>query len=194
MTADDILKDRLTVFAVDHRGNRSKLAIDGAVQLSYVRQVFAAPYDVEIDIDFSAGGNSGEYLARGWSGQEPEHIWTEGKESTIGITFAKPGDLYRIELLAWPFAGPKELPVQTVVMRLGDVIVGKFFLGPRQHLLECDIPAELSETGPVLLKLELPDATRPCDLGVSDEARMVALACKRLKLKHFHQSSNAGSG
>src|SRR5579863_7407065 len=39
--ATDVVHDRIKVYAVDHRGGRSELLIEGAIQLSYVREVLA---------------------------------------------------------------------------------------------------------------------------------------------------------
>jgi hypothetical protein len=182
VTAEDVLADRIAVFASDRRGALSELRIDGAHQLSYIRGVFAPAWETELDLDFSAGGNSKDYLRAGWSGAEPDFTWTEGKQSTVAITFAKPGDDYRIELLMWPFVVPDKLPQQTLTMWFSGILIGKFYLGPRQQLLECEIGSDLTQCGDGTLRLDLPNAARPCDLGVSGDNRTLALACKRLKL------------
>jgi hypothetical protein len=188
ITAEEILGEKIGVFAVDRRAARSKLTIDGAVQLGYIRQTFN-PSETELDVDFSRGGNSKEYLLEGWSGQESEHIWTEGKESTIAITFAMPGQRYQVALLGWPFVVPDKLPCQALTISLSDTVIGTFFLGPRQHLIECDIPPNLTKAGCGTLRLGFPDAARPCDLVGGGETRMLALACKRLKLLRFRETN-----
>jgi hypothetical protein len=187
ITADDILRDRIAVFALDRRGARSALNIDGAAQLSYVREMFS-PSQLELEIDFSASGNAGDYLRDGWSTQEPDHIWTEGKQSTICIGFAQPGERYRLELLAWPFTASPQLTDQMLTVTISEIAIGQFSLGPRQHLIECDIPSELTRSGSTTVKLELPSAARPSELGVNKDPRMLGLACKRLRLTHRPQT------
>jgi hypothetical protein len=77
-TANDITRDRIRVFVTDYLGARSELVIDGAVQLSYVRDALARPSETELVIDFSEGGNSTEFARAGWSHPEPHHTWTDG--------------------------------------------------------------------------------------------------------------------
>jgi hypothetical protein len=182
LSGDDILKDRISVFALDRRGARSQLKIDGAAQLGYIRDKFS-PTQTELEIDFSKDGNSKQYLREGWSGQEPEHIWTEGKRSSIAIAFAAPGKAYSIELLAWPFTVPNQIRSQDLVVSLLDIVLGRFTLGPRQHLVECGVPSDLTVHGVQTLWFDLPNAARPCDVGVNRETRMLGLACKRLKIR-----------
>jgi hypothetical protein len=186
VTADDILRERIAVFAVDRRGARSALRIDGTVQLSYVRENFSSG-QLELEIDFSASGNASDYLRKGWSTQEPDHIWTDGRQSTIAVDFARPGDRYRLELLAWPFTEPASLPDQALTITVSEVTLGHFSLGPRQHLIECDIPGELTAPGNITITLGLPRAARPSELGINKDPRMLALACKRLRLTHRPQ-------
>jgi hypothetical protein len=186
---DDVLRDRITVFALDQHAARSELRIDGSAQLAYLREAFSPPHGTELDIDFSKNGKNRQFLLSGWSGPEPDLTWTEGKESTVAIKFANPGHRYRVELLAWPFTVPDKLPHQTLVVWLADVLIGTFYLGPRQHLIECDVSPELSQTGSTILRLELPDAARPLDLGVNGETRVLALACKRLRLRRQIENS-----
>jgi hypothetical protein len=101
--AVDVVHDRIRVYAVDHRGGRSELLIEGAIQLSYVQELLAPPSETELVIDFAAGGNSGEFVGSGWSSPEPTHTWNDGKQSTLALSFRSPGARYRIEVLAWPF-------------------------------------------------------------------------------------------
>jgi hypothetical protein len=193
LSGDDILKDRISVFALDHHGTRSQLRIDGAAQLGYIRDKFS-PTETELEIDFSKNGNSKQYLSEGWSGQEPEHIWTEGKRSSIAIAFAVPGKTYSIELLAWPFTVPNQIKGQDLVVSLLGIVLGRYTLGPRQHLVECRVPSDLTIPGVQTLWFDLPDAARPCDVGVNRETRMLGLACKKLKLRRILDASDVPPG
>ena len=184
-TARDVLRERVKVFALDHRGGRSELLIDGAVQLSYIRQAYAPPSETELIIEFSQGGNSRQYVQQGWSGPETEHTWTEAKQSTIELLFRSPGTRYGVEILAWPFTVADRLPSQTLEVSVADIWIDKFYVRPGQNLLEFDIPAEATLVGRAIMRLDLPDAARPCDVTTSPESRTLALAFRRLKLKRY---------
>jgi hypothetical protein len=182
-TAEDVVHDLVRVFAVDHRGGRSELLIEGAVQLSYVRELMAPPSETELIIDFALGGNSLEYVGSGWSNPEPTHTWNDGKQATISLKFGVPGARYRVEALAFPFVVANALSQQTVQFSIGDKLIYTFNVDFGQKLLECDIPGDLTGNGHAALRLDFLDAVRPCDITGEKETRTVALAMRRLTLK-----------
>ncbi len=181
-TPNDILHERLGVFALDRLGCRNTLNVDGAVQLSFVREV-TSPTETELVIDFSDQGNSAQYRLDGWHGQEPEQIWTNGTSSTMSIAFDKPGQRYKLEILAWPFVAPPKLPDQTLMISVGDVQLTKMYVRPGLNFLECEISPEHTETPQTTLHFGLPDAVRACDFHPGAEQRVLALAVRRITLK-----------
>jgi hypothetical protein len=183
-TTGDILQERLAVFAVDRRGSRSKLMLDGAVQLSYVKEL-TAPSELELLIDFSDRGNSAQYRLDGWSGQEAEHIWTDGDSSSLALAFKQPEARYRLEILAWPFVVPDKIPAQTLFVSLEDTQIGKFNVRGGQNLLECDIPAELTTAAQTTLRFRHPDAAKPSDYLPDTGDRVMALAFRRITLRRY---------
>jgi len=185
LTAADILKERIKVFALDHRGGKSQLKIDGAIQLSYVREAFAPPSETELVIDFGLGGKSVDYVRDGWCGQEQQHTWTEGCQSTISLPFQAPGSRYGVEILAWPFIAADTLPGQTMHVWIADVLLKTLHVSGGQHLLEFEVPPELTQEGSALIRLDLPDATAVNAITSSPDGRVLALAFRRLRLKRF---------
>jgi hypothetical protein len=183
-TPNDILKERLTVCAVDRVGARYNLKVNGAVQLGFVKEV-TSPTETELFIDFSNKGNSAQYRLKGWHGQEPEHIWTDGKVSELSIGFDKPGTRYKLELLAWPFTVPDKLPAQTLIISLGDARVEKLHIRPGLNFLECDISPELTASPRATLRFDLPDAARSADLVPGGGERVLAVAFRRVVLKRY---------
>jgi hypothetical protein len=190
-TADDVLQERIKVLATDHRGSHSALRIDGAVQLGFIRDVFA-PAETEIVIEFGLGGNSVEYVQEGWSGQEPQHTWTEGRQSTIVLPLAAPGARYGIEILAWPFVSGGKIPGQTVRTWIGSTLIHTFHVRSGQQLLECELSSEVSQAGIAIIRFELPDAASPHDIdATSPDGRILGLAFRRLKLKRYLETPAA---
>lgn len=190
-TPNEVIKESLAVFAVDRRGGRSKLMIEGAVQLSCIREATAPPSETELVIDFSKAGNSAQYRKDGWHGQEPDHVWTDGKSSTIALPFGHPGKRYWIEILAWPFVVEGRLPDQTLIASFAEVEIGKFYVRPGANLLEFDLSPDLTSLGQGDLHLRHPDAVRACDLVPGADSRMLALAFRRIKVKRYLQSEES---
>jgi hypothetical protein len=190
ITPQDVLQDRLRVFALDHKHSRSELRIDGAVQLSYVKQAYGRPSESELLIDFSERGNSRTYLRDGWHGQEPDHVWTDGKHSTIALPFGKPGSDYGLEILAWPFVEHERLAFQGVELSISQTPIGRFYLSSGQKLLECDIPADLTLEGEAVLQLDHPNAAKPSHFASSEDGRILALAYRRIRLKRYLEDPN----
>jgi hypothetical protein len=193
ITAEDVLQDRLKVFALDHNQSRSEIRIDGAVQLSYVKQAHGRPSELELLIDFSQRGNSRTYLRDGWHGQEPDHVWTDGTHSTILLPFSKPGSDYGLEILAWPFVEHEKIAFQSVELSISQAPIGRFYLSPGQKLLECDITADLTLEGEALLQLHHPNAAKPSHFASSEDGRVLALAYRRIRLKRYLGDSSGSA-
>ena len=141
--ADDILKERLEVFAVDRLGGRSRLRMEGAMQLGYIREVFGAPSALELSIDFSRKGNGRDYVRDGWYGPEEEHTWTRGTYSTIELPFRVPGSKYELEILAWPFVVPGKIGSQSLVISIAGCGITRSFVKPEGNYLRYEIPPDL---------------------------------------------------
>jgi hypothetical protein len=194
VTPDDILGDRISVFALDRHGTRSALEISGAVQLEYLRAADRTITTRELTIDFSRDGNSRDYVREGWSSVERDLTWAVGTESTIAVTFDKPGSRYGLELLLQAFVVHDKIASQTLAISISDMLIGKFYPIGRQQLLECDIPPELTQSGEAMIHLHHPNAARPIDFGKSGDTRMLALAFRRMRLKRYADNSDGHVG
>ena len=182
-TPDDVLKDRIAVFALDWRGNRSPLAIVGAMQLGYIKEAIGKPSKVELLIDFSRGGNSIVYVRDGWYAPEREHTWTKGTSSTLDLPLIEPGSRYTLEMLMWPFVVPDKIPDQSLAILVNDNLISKAFVQPGFNLIECDVPPDCATLSRATLRFDHPDAAKPCDHPGFKDDRVLALAFKTLKLR-----------
>jgi hypothetical protein len=194
VTPDDILRDRISVFAVDRHGSRNTLKMSGAVQLEYLRAAGGVSTTRELTIDFSRDGNSRGYVREGWSGVERDLTWAIGTESTIVVTFDKPGSRYGLELLLQAFVVYDKIASQTLAISISDMVIGKFYPTGREQLLECDIPPELTQSGEAIIHLHHPNAARPIDFGKSGDTRMLALAFRRMRLKRYAGDPDISQG
>ena len=195
VTRDDILGDRISVFALDRHGTRSALDISGAVQLEYLRAAGGMSTTRELTIDFSRDGNSRDYVREGWAGAEREVTWAVGTDSTIAVNFDKPGSRYGLEiLLYYAFVVRDRISSQTLAISISDMLIGKFYPIGRQELLECDIPPELTQSGEAIIHFHHPDAARPIDFGISGDTRRLAVAFRRMRLKRYADNPDAPEG
>jgi hypothetical protein len=183
LTPDDVLKDRIGVFALDWRGNRSALAIEGAVQLGYIKEAIGEPSKVELLIDFSRDGNSKLYVRDGWYAPEREHTWTRGTSSTLELPLIEPGARYALEMLMWPFVVPDKIPDQFLAILVNDNIIAKTVVKPGFNLIECNVPPDCATQSRVTLRFDHPDAAKPCDQPGFKDDRVLALAFKTLKVR-----------
>jgi hypothetical protein len=181
--ADDILSDRLAVVAVDRLGAPSKLQLDAGAHLSFVRERFGAPAELELTVDFSRAGNSAQFVREGWYGPEQEHTWTAGNFSTIELPLRVPGSEYELEILTWPFVVPDKILSQELTILVRGERIVRFFVRGGQNCLETLVPGWLADSGSILVLFQHPDAARPCDFDPGTGDRMLALAFRQIKLR-----------
>jgi hypothetical protein len=181
-TGDDILKDRLEVFGVDRLGGRSKLHLEGAVQLTYVREAYGVPSEAELTIDFARTGNSGGFVREGWYGAEEEHRWTAGKFSTIELPLQVRGAQYELEIVAWPFVVAEKLESQELNISVDGTQLERLYLRRGHNYISCLIPQNLSRSASILIRFDHIDAARPRDFDPKLGDRTVAIAFKTVKL------------
>jgi hypothetical protein len=182
-SAEDVLRDRIKVVALDRLGGRSLLQLIGAAQLAYVKEAFGEPAEAELIIDFSQQGNSGLYVRDGWHPAERDHTWSRGTESLIEVPVGQPGGAYRMQLLVWPFVVNEKIPSQTLAVFVGDCLLTRAFIQRGNNLVEFEILPDLIRSDRLLLRFEHPDAARPCDHVPSKDNRMLALAFKTVTLR-----------
>lgn len=116
----------------------------------------------------------------GWSVAEPAGTWTDGRRAGLTLHLA-PGETPRRLLIDLePFlAPPRGLVAQPLVVTLNGQRLGEWAVQGAQTL-RLDLPAG---AGPVLkLRFELPKAQSPRVLGVSPDARALALRVRWLQL------------
>ncbi len=70
-------------------------------------------------IDFSARGNSGDYVLEGWGEAEAGHRWTLGRQSLVRLPAADLGPDCVLVIDATPCLCPPELAGQVVMLALG---------------------------------------------------------------------------
>ncbi len=182
LTSDDILHDRVAVFALDRVGARYALKISGAMQLSYIREVFGQAAETELLIDFSQEGNSRKYVREGWYNPEAGHTWTKGKSSVVEVPLLEPNGFYSLECLLWPFVVPGAINDQQFAISVGGSLIQRASVRIGHNLVECEVPSDIAASASLVVRFDHPDAARPYDYTQSQDKRELALAFKSLKL------------
>jgi lipopolysaccharide transport system ATP-binding protein len=130
-------------------------------------------------IDFSDTGNAQRFQVGGWCLPERGHCWTQGRESRLAVRLPPGGGAARLVADVFPFLPPGAL-AQRVQIGCGESVLGDWEIaGPMSA--EVEIPAALRhEAGELRLWWRLPGAASPASAGVSHDARILALAFRRI--------------
>lgn len=132
-------------------------------------------YTVGSLVEFKTGGNSEPYRVSGWSHTEAEFTWTEGQSAVLSFSLPpNPGPLLLTMKLAG-FINPPELLNQRVEVHLNQQKIAEWEVGETAEF-EAEVPAALTEAGPLTLELRMPQATSPKAIGKSQDRRVLG-AC-----------------
>jgi hypothetical protein len=182
LTPRDFLAEAVEISAIDHHGGYMTLRIEGSAQLALIREAADEETKPYLSVSFDDKGNAADFILDGWSFQEATHIWTLGHSS--GIAFAPPidGNRYTLELLLWPFTVFNRHPEQRLDVLVNDENIGTFFVR-QQVYLKCRLPLlEPNKDGKATVRFLHPDAARPSDFQLGDDARLLSFAFKKLKI------------
>jgi hypothetical protein len=140
------------------------------------------PATMAFEIVFGEAGNAGAYTGFGWSRPNTDHTWTIDDRSLL--IFAPPGgaEEYRLDMDVRPFTSPPALPAQRLDVIVSGAMVRRF--DPLESgIATCIVPGHLIHgRDSVEILLEHPHAARPSDLGISDDARRLAVMFHQLTL------------
>ena len=124
------------------------------------------------------------YLWYGWSGRESISQWTDRGKATLifSLNAAEQKQTKTIRLYSAPFLALGKLDAQRVIVRLNDREVADWkLMSAEPQLRSIEIPAGLLRLQNVLL-FDLPDATSPGALGLSDDWRLLGLNVQWLEI------------
>ncbi len=183
----DFVSEKVTIAARSPLGATGTLRLDGASGLELIREYFSAPAESLCDIDFTKGGNSRDYLGKGWSGPEQDFTWTEDEDSFLRLpTLTHPGQ-HALRLVTGAMIRKPFAPTQFMQLYLnGDLIDTQSINEGAAQFYEAKFAGEPFCSQPLELRIHHPDAARPCDISqTSKDTRRLALAVKRLTLVRF---------
>jgi hypothetical protein len=183
----DFVSEKVTIIARSPLGATGTLRLDGASGLELIREYFSAAAETLCDIDFTKGGNSRDYLGKGWSGQEQDYTWTEDENSFLRLpTLTHPGQ-HALRLVTGALINKPFVSSQFMQLFLnGELIDTQSINEGAAQFYEAKFAGEPFCSQPLELRIHHPDAARPCDISqTSKDSRRLALAVKRLTLVRF---------
>ncbi len=146
-----------------------------------------------IAIDFGVDGAGHDYLGDGWSFHEPNATWTLGRESTINIINVAPDRDYALMFSAYPACSEAGY-AQRAIFSVNGKVVGSLILRAETTLELLVRSTVLAGSTEATLRIALPDAIAPAQLGTSPDPRLLALSFKYLTFRPFEQTRPSSSG
>lgn len=133
------------------------------------------------------GTDGYRYLGGGWSGPEDWGTWSNAKTAQIDFHVVKalPSQL-EMDLNVFLAANHK---VQRMIPSLNGVPLTEFTLSKGQEMITLDISKAVKQ-GHNSLVIELPDAISPKELGISGDARTLAIGLKSLRFEQAAQQQD----
>ena len=135
----DVLHERIRVVVHDRDGNLQTLPIEGSTQLALINEFISDQTSAYLQINFHEGGNSNTFLGEGWSGQERNHRWAIGMQSTVILPLQLPKCDFVMEILCWPFTAGSRLTAQSLSILVGRDELTRLTI-ERQSFLKVVIP------------------------------------------------------
>jgi hypothetical protein len=203
MATGNYRNDTLYIFNKDAYWNtaRQHYSGDGAVGIVDSYRVIAPGWsgctkscgiraDDIANIDMKDGAGSAPYLVHGWSLSEAGlGRWTDGPTALISVKLP-PGEYSSVhvtmDLLAFVNARHS---TQRVTVRSDGMVVAQWSINTSDRLTrQFDVPVRASKlsSDPLQIEFELPDATSPQSLELSDDARQLAINVRSIKIQANH--------
>jgi hypothetical protein len=115
--------------------------------------------EIALTVDFTKGGNASDFQLYGWSGEEPNHTWTEGHSSALLLPKPDTSLGLFIELVAFPHAH-QDLPRQRVFVTANGRQIGATTFSTWMQVAWY-LPALPQKDRGITLIFDLPDAAAP---------------------------------
>jgi hypothetical protein len=140
-----------------------------------------------LQIDFLPGGNAKQFLADGWSFQEPIGIWTVGTESSLSLPPAATSGAHCLSIKLFPLIHPPTVARQRFELILNGRAIHKDEIETGERRITCVVPEGLLNTR-VDNKLVIlhPDAAIPREVSPKGlDSRRLAVCFRLLELEHL---------
>ena len=134
---------------------------------------FEYKFGDKLFFDKMNGATANKHCISGFSGNEDNFTWTDGDEATMKFSMVNSEDL-KVTVQYGTFAPPQNVKVYAGKTKIADFVAN----GDEEKTF--DIPASSLKGKTLDLCFKLPDAKSPVELGMSGDARKLALAMKTI--------------
>jgi hypothetical protein len=119
----------------------------------------------------------------GWSGREPNGIWSTEREASLVLTIADVPPTFNLLIDGIAFI-PDSNSVQHVAVSAGGVLLGNWTLDAKTPgPLTLSVPRTLVQNGKLKLDFSLPDTTSPAGHGLSADVRPLGFFVKSIAVE-----------
>lgn len=147
-----------------------------------VDQVLSNSIHIGKKLSFQVASGIDKYLLGGWSGQEPNHRWTDGGCARLHLhlsELAVHGIVLRMECLGFLVGG--KLDHQSVDVLVNDIKVTTWTVRNKAWY-EATIPRELMNNGDMNVSFLISNPTAPCDVNLSKDKRRLGLRVMNVEI------------
>ena len=144
----------------------------------------AAPSPVAygVKIGFGKNGEAARFMTSGWQQAEDEFTWTEGTSAALTMRISPTAAPVTLKMTMAGMIKPPELVAQSVGVYVNEDKIADWQVGD-PALFSASIPGEITRKGGTLyLLFEIPKATSPKQLGVSEDPRVLGVRVFDLQL------------
>lgn len=130
-------------------------------------------------VSFRAGGRSRDLVRFGWSGQETNHRWTDGRQAELVVPLKEPPKAdFGLILDLSPYRNI-EIESQDVTVVVNRIPIATWQVHKRGRY-SATVPAELATDGRLNILLEIGSPAAPCEFEESDDCRLLGVAAREL--------------
>jgi chloramphenicol O-acetyltransferase type B len=147
----------------------------------------------ELTIDFTSGGNSGDFVLTGWGGAERQGTWSVGGESRLRLTGLTNKASYIAKLSVLPYVCAPPITNQRLTVKIGDQAVFEGDIESAQ-IIEFAIPSIEQAPRPVEIVFLCPTSVSPYELGRSSDHRRLGILVRTMTLAEHKGVQTRGLG
>jgi hypothetical protein len=132
-------------------------------------------------ISFGRGGKSLAYKGVGWGEAEPGMTWTNARVARLAFRLPAVDKPLRLRMRLNGFTNPPALTHQPVDVVVNDEMVAQWQVSDLADFIAI-IPADVANHEQLIVELRIPEAVSPKVLDVSEDSRMLGVACHELAI------------
>jgi hypothetical protein len=142
----------------------------------------ANEYSIGDKIYFGLDGNSAAFKVSGWSDPEAKHSWTNSVVSVLAMRLPAWPKPISLKMKLGGLTKDPELPSQPVEVYANDEKIADWNVRELNEYTAPIPPSITKNEGLLTITLKIPKAVSPKSLGISEDSRLLGLACMEASL------------